>query len=199
MASRRKGSVPLIFHDLDLKNPVANAANRKKYPWLQKVAEDLRDATTEAAKAGASAMRDTILNSPTGSDWHVGINIQRGKRPPYINMWGSRYETGTMYNSVDFRKGRITQAKDRRRRGSVNASFGWPATASGQIADAPTSPIGRKPDGPGWRDDPKYFVMQEYGFNNEGTAVPGMNSQKAGLDAAMIKIQQEMRKRGYKG
>ncbi len=193
MARRRNTSVKLIFHDLDLKNPIANAANRKKYPWLQKVANDLAGATTEAAKAGKDAMQWKILTSPTGSSWHKAINDKRG------NPTGARYETGTMFNSVDFRKGRIVENKDRRRRGSVQASFGWPAAPDGTVDDAPTSPIGRSPDGPGWREDPKYFLMQEFGFELEGRNVPGMEAQKAGLDAAMIKIQTEMRKRGYKG
>jgi len=191
--ARRKGSITLIFHDLDLKNPVANAANRKKYPWLQKVADDLRDATTEAARAGADAMRDKILDSPTGTNWHKGINKERG------NPIGARYETGTMWGSVASTRGRIVQNKDRRRRGSVQASFGWPATQSGDIADAPTTPMFRSPDGPGWREDPKYFKMQEFGFDLEGRKVPGMQAQEHGLKVAMIKIQEEVRKRGYKG
>lgn len=195
MAGSRKGSVPLIFHDLDLKNPIANASNRKKYSWLQKVAEDLREITTIAAQAGANGMRDKILDSPTNnpSGWHQAINAQRGNTP------NARYETGTMFESVQARRGRIVQSKDRRRRGSVQASFGWPATSSGNIADAPMSPMVRQPDGPGWREDPKYFVMQEFGFPHEGREVPGMQSQRHGLKAAMVKLQEETRKRGYKG
>jgi hypothetical protein len=192
MADNRKKSVPLIFHDLDLKNPIANAANRRRYPWLQKVANDLVKATDEAAKAGANAMRDKILDSPTNRPWHKAINKERGNTP------GARYETGTMYESVKAGKSKIVESKDRRRRGSVQGSFGWPATADGDIADAPMSPIVRNPDGPGWREDPKYFRMQEFGFKLEDHRVPGMNSQVEGLKAAMIKIQSEMRKRGYK-
>lgn len=195
MPPRKRLSVNPIFKGIDAKNPIANAANRKRYPWLQVVADDLAAAAGKSARAGFSAMRDKILDSPTlrpGSNWHKMINARRGNPP------GARYETGTMFNSVFYNRGRIVEARDRRRRGSVTAGFGWPASEDNVIKDAPTSPLGRQPDGPGWRDDPKYFVMQEYGFPHEGYEVPGMYSQKAGAEAAKIALDQELKRRGYK-
>lgn len=198
MPNRRRLTVNPIFAGIDPKNPIANAANRKKYPWLEKIAQDMRIAAGRAAAAGADAMRDKILNSPTGSSWHIAINIERGKRPPNINQWGSRYETGTMFNLVSANRGKIVENADRRRRGSVTAGFGWPAMSDGTIKDAPSSPVGRAPDGPGWRTDPKYFLMQEYGFNNMGDQVEGMYSQQAGVEAAKLVLNNELRKMGYK-
>lgn len=192
MAMRKRLTVAPIFSDLDPKNPIANAANRKKYPWLEKVAEDMRRSAGYGAFKGADAMRGKILDSPTGSSWHKAINRDRGNPP------GARFETGTMYNSVSRTYGRIVPSRDARKRGSVTASFGWPADADGIIKDAPSAPKGRMPDGPGWRDDPKYFLMQEYGFDNEGRSVPGMRSQAAGVEAAKKAIQEELKRRGYK-
>ena len=194
MAVRKRLTVTPVFHDLDPKNPVANKNNRKKYPWLEKVAEDMRRSAGFAAYKGAQAMREKILDSPTnrpGSKWHEMANARRG------NPSGARYETGTMYNSVSRTYGRIVYGQDARRRGSVTAGFGWPADSDGKISEAPASPIGRQPDGPGWRDDPRYFEMQEYGFPHEGHDVPGMESQAAGVEAAKRALTEELKRRGY--
>lgn len=193
MARRKNLTVKPVFDGIDLKNPIASPANLKKYPWLAKIAEDMRRSAGFAAYHGAKAMREKILDSPIPDSYsHRMVNARRGNPP------NARYETGTMYNSVSFNRGSISHPKDQRRRGSVSAGFGWPADENGIIKDAPTSPIGRQPDGAGWRDDPKYFMMQEYGFPHEGRTVPGMFSQRAGVEAAKIALNEELKRRGYK-
>ena len=165
------------------------AANEIKKQEVEK----MRRAVGLAAYRGAQAMRDKILNSPTNSNWHRIVSEQRGHP-------GGRYDTGTMYGAVTYNRGRIEFPKDLRRSGKAIAAFGWPSNSSGDIKDAPTAPAG--PPGFGswgeWRQDPRYFVMQEYGFDNEGVDVPGMYSQKAGAIAADAVMDEFFRKNGYK-
>jgi hypothetical protein len=95
-----------------------------------------------------------------------------------------------MYNSVSYKRGKAVADSDRRRRQGVTGGFGWPATESGEIKNAPSSPISksRNPDTPNWRSDPRYFAMQEYGFDN----TPGMNSQETASYAARQKLEEEL-------
>lgn len=180
---------------LKLNIAVGNELNRLVNARVARESEFIRRAVGYAAYKGADAMRDKILNSPTGTKWHNAINEQRG------NPAGARYETGTMFESVARTYGKIIANQDRRKRSSAVASFGWPTDSSGMIKDAPRSPMTkgtRMPDGPGWHSDPRYFMMQEYGFNNEGDMVPGMLSQRAGVEAAKLALNQMFAKRGYK-
>lgn len=174
---------------------VGNEFNRMVNAKVAKEAEVTRRAAGFAAYKAADAMRDKILNSPTASRWHKAINEQRN------NPEGARYETGTMYESVSRTYGKIVANADRRKQSKVVASFGWPANSDGTIKDAPMNPTTkgtRNPDGPGWRSDPRYFMMQEYGFDNEGDWVWGMQSQRAGVEAAKIAMDAFFAKRGYK-
>lgn len=179
---------------------VGNEFNRMINAKVAKEAEVTRRAAGFAAFKAAEAMRDKILNSPTTeggdtSSWHKKANAERG------NPENARYETGTMFESVSRTRGKIVPNADRRKQSSVVASFGWPATESGTIKDAPVSPTTkgtRNPDGPGWRSDPRYFLMQEYGFDNEGDWVWGMWSQRVGAQAAKIAMDAFFAKRGYK-
>lgn len=178
----------------------------KKNPGMQQVARDLQRAVTRAGTEGARVMRDTILNSPTGNPRHIQRNITRGKtRPPIAgkdglvnNSWGSRLETGNMYNSVSFKRGKKVPGADARFKQDIIGGFGWPADTAGNIKDAPGSPMARsrQPDTTNWRSDPRYFAMQEYGFGD----TPGMESQERASNAAREKLQEEIEalKRKYK-
>lgn len=173
----------------------------KKSPAMQKKAREIKTAVTRAGMAGAKSMRETILDSPTGSMWHGRRNEFRAKYRPAIgnginNMDGSRIETGNMYNSVSYKRGKAIPDSDRRKRQGVTGGFGWPADQGGSIKDAPSSPMSksRNPDRPNWRSDPKYFSMQEYGFG--GT--PGMNSQQTAAQIAQQVLRAELKKVGFK-
>ena len=179
---------------LQLEIAVGNAFNRAKFAAQAKVAEDARRAVGFAAFKGADAMRDRILASPTGTRWHAAISKQRGYP-------GGRFETGTMFGSVGRTRGKIVENADKRKQSSVKASFGWPTDSGGQMKDLPYNPLSagsRMPDGPGWHDDPRYQLMQEYGFDNEGHWTPGMFSQREGAIAAKKALSDYFRKLGYK-
>jgi len=93
--------------------------------------------------------------------------------------------------------------RDKRKRSTAVASFGWPADSNGMPKDLPRSPMTkgkRSPDNPyqQWHEDPRYHMMQEYGFDNEGEDVPGMFSQNAGAEAAKLALDEIFKKRGYK-
>jgi len=176
----------------------------KKSPAAKKLANELRLAVSRAGMAGARAMRERILDSPTGNDnpypgWsHIRRNAWRGMNRPSINgkdgpvnnSWGSRLETGNMYNSVSANYGKIVPGADRRRMQSIQGGFGWPATEGGKIKPAPSRPLNRsrQPDRANWGTDRNYFEMQEYGFGN----TPGMNAQQAGETAAYKKLIEEI-------
>jgi hypothetical protein len=166
----------------------------KKNPAMQKLAREMRLAVSRAGKAGADSMRNTILYSPTGTLWHDRRNIWRAaNREPIAgksNQIGSRMETGNMYNSVSRKYGKIVPGKDKRYKQDIVGGFGWPADEMGNIKDAPSSPMSasRSPDTPNWRSDPRYFAMQEYGFDN----TPGMNSQETASYAARKKLEEEL-------
>lgn len=172
----------------------------KNNPEIQKLSRELRLAVSRAGMAGAKSMRNTILNSPTGSLWHKRQNIWRGNNRPAINgkdgpvnnLWGSRLETGNMYNSVSAKYGKVVPGRDKRYKQDVIGGFGWPASADGIIKDAPSAPMARSrtPDTPNWRSDPRYFAMQEYGFGK----TPGMNSQEEASRVARQKLQEELQK-----
>lgn len=156
-------------------------------------AEKARRAAGLAAYRGAEAMRNKILDSPTGTSWHKAVSEMRGHP-------GGRVDTGTMLGAATRNRGRIEAPRDRRMAARAIAAFGWPANSDGLIKDAPSSPAG--PPGEGsweeWRTDPRYFVMQEYGFDNEGDWVPGMYSQREGVKAAAQVLQEFYRKNGFK-
>jgi hypothetical protein len=173
----------------------------KKSPAMQKLAREIKRAVTRAGMAGANSMRETILDSPTGSMWHGRRNAFRRKyREPIgngvVNKDGSRIETGNMYNSVSYKRGKAIPDSDRRKKQGVIGGFGWPATQSGDIKDAPSSPMAksRNPDNEKWRSDPRYFAMQEYGF---GTT-PGMDSQEKASIIAQAKLKEELARLGIK-
>ena len=173
----------------------------KKSPAMQKKAREIKRAVTRAGMAGAKSMRETILDSPTGSMWHGRRNAFRAQYRPAIgngimNRDGSRIETGNMYNSVSYKRGKAVPDSDRRKKQGVTGGFGWPATQAGEIKDAPSSPMSksRNPDTPNWRSDPRYFSMQEYGFG--GT--PGMNSQQTAAQLATQVLREELKKAGFK-
>jgi hypothetical protein len=181
---------------------IPNLRARLINPILAREAESIRrEGIGRAARIGANAMRDKILNSPTASKWHKAINEQRN------NPTGARFETGTMFGSVTFTFGKILESPDKRKRAVVHSSFGWPASKYSDpnseviLKDAPRSPTTkgvRAPDGPGWREDPRYFIMQEYGFDLEGHWVEGMYSMRAGRDAAKKHLDEFFRRKGYK-
>jgi hypothetical protein len=170
----------------------------KNNPGLQKLARQMRLAVSRAGKAGADSMRNTILYSPTRSPsvWHDRKNIWRQENREPIsgvnNQIGSRIETGNMYNSVSRKYGKIVSGKDKRYKQDIVGGFGWPADEMGNIKDAPSSPMSksRMPDTPNWRSDPRYFAMQEYGF--DGTR--GMKSQETASLAARKKLEEELMK-----
>jgi hypothetical protein len=174
----------------------------KKSPAMQKKAREIKKAVTRAGMAGAKSMRETILDSPTGSMWHGRRNAFRAQYRPGIgtegvtNRAGSRIETGNMYNSVSYKRGKAVPDSDKRRKQGVMGGFGWPATEAGAIKDAPSSPMSksRNPDTENWRSDPRYFSMQEYGFG--GT--PGMNSQQIAAQKAKQVLREELKKAGFK-
>jgi hypothetical protein len=173
----------------------------KRNPAMLKKSKEIKRAVTRAGMAGAKSMRETILDSPTGSIWHGRKNEFRATRQGIgaegvTNRSGSRIETGNMYNSVSFKRGKAIPDSDRRKRQGVTGGFGWPADGSGNIKDAPSSPMprSREPDMANWRSDPRYFVMQEYGFG--GT--PGMFSQQLASEVAQAKLMEEFRKIGIK-
>jgi hypothetical protein len=173
----------------------------KRNPAMLKKAQEIKRAVTRAGVAGAKSMRETILDSPTGSMWHGRRNAFRAKYRPAIgngitNQDGSRIETGNMYNSVSYKRGKSVPDSDKRKKQGVTGGFGWPATESGAIKNAPSSPMSksRNPDTENWRSDPRYFSMQEYGFGS----TPGMNSQtKASMKAQEVLIE-ELAKLGIK-
>ena len=172
----------------------------KNNPEMQKLARQLRLAVSRAGMAGAKSMRETILDSPTGSLWHQRRNIWRAANRPAINnkdgsinnSWGSRIETGNMYNSVSAKYGKIVPGKDKRFKQDIVGGFGWPASEMGEIKNAPSSPMSRSrnPDTSNWREDPRYFAMQEYGFGN----TPGMNSQDRAAQVARTVLKAELDK-----
>lgn len=181
---------------LPFERAIASAVKRAANAALAKTAEDMRRAVGYAAYHGAQAMRDKVLDSPTGTSWHAHYSALRGKP-------GARYETGTMFNSISYTRGKIVESSDRRRRSHVTASFGWPTDSSGQIKDLPMNPQSkgsRMPDNPygEWHSDPRYHMMQEYGFNLEGTQVEGMFSMRAGQKAAEAKFVEFLNRMGYK-
>jgi hypothetical protein len=171
----------------------------KKSPAAQKLAKELRLAVSRAGMAGAKAMRERILDSPTGTDWHIRRNAWRGINRPSINgkdgavnnSWGSRLETGNMYNSVSANYGKIVPGVDKRRMQSIQGGFGWPATRDGRIKPAPSRPLNRsrRPDTDNWGSDRNYFEFQEYGIG-----VPPMNATEAGMEAARKKLTEEINK-----
>ncbi len=177
-----------------------------KSKQMQKVYDEVRKAAGRAARSGAMAMQEVVLNSPTGTEGHVRRNATRASKRPAIggkyvgpvnNTWGSRIETGNMYNLISASFGKIVPGKDKRYRQSIVASFGWPATAEGRIKDAPSSPLptSRMPDTPNWRSDPRYIAMQEYG----GANTPAMHAGAQGAEAARRKLIEEIRKiKGFK-
>lgn len=164
----------------------------------QSLANGLRLAVSRAGMAGAKAMRERILNSPTGNDWHIRRNAWRGLNRPSINgkdgpvnnLWGSRLETGNMYNSVSAQYGKIVPNRDRRRMQTITGGFGWPASADGKIKSAPARPINRsrQPDRKNWGADRNYFEIQEYGLNG----IRAMNSGDFGRAAAHKKFMEEI-------
>jgi hypothetical protein len=178
----------------------------KNNPGMQRIARELKRAISRAGLAGANSMRETILNSPTGNDgpeplWsHKRKNIWRANNRPAINgkggsvnnLIGSRLETGNMYNSVSYKRGKIVAGPDKRFKQDIVGGFGWPADASGNIKDAPSSPMSRSRDSdtPNWREDPRYFAMQEYGFGK----TPGMQSQQRAAQAAKNVLDIELAK-----
>ena len=182
----------------------------KKSPAMQKKAQEIKRAVTRAGMAGAKEMRKVILNSPTGSPWHDRVNIWRGDNKPSImskdgesvnNKYGARLDSGNMYNSVSYKRGKAIPDSDRRKKQGVAGGFGWPASQDGQIKDAPSSPLSRSrnPDStePGmkpWRNDSRYFVMQEYGFGS----TPGMDSQRKASKEALKVLKDEFAKIGIK-
>jgi hypothetical protein len=173
----------------------------KKSPAMQKKAQEIKRAVTRAGMAGAKSMRETILDSPTGSIWHGRRNAFRSTRPGIgsegvTNRSGSRIETGNMYNSVSYKRGKAIPDSDRRKRQGVAGGFGWPATEAGEIKNAPSSPMSksREPDTANWRSDPRYFAMQEYGFG----ATEGMFSQVKASEIARSKLMEEFAKLGIK-
>jgi len=178
----------------------------RKNAGMQELAADLKRAVTRAGTRGARVMREVILDSPTGNPRHIQRNITRERtRPPIAgkdgsvnNSWGSRLETGNMYNSVSFKRGKKVPGADARFKQDIIGGFGWPADAAGNIKDAPGSPMSRsrQPDTTNWRSDPRYFAMQEYGFGD----TPGMNSQEKASEAASQKLREEIEalKRKYK-
>ena len=172
-----------------------------KSKGMEKLYDQMRKAAGRAARSGAMAMQERILNSPTNSEWHKRRNAWRGQNRPSIggkyvgpvnNTWGSRIETGNMYNLISASRGKIVPGKDRRYNQSIVASFGWPATEGGVIKDAPSSllPQSRNPDTPNWREDPRYIAMQEYGFGK----TPGMHAGEAGMEIARRRLIEEIRK-----
>jgi hypothetical protein len=186
----------------------------KNNPGMQRIARELKTAISRAGLAGANSMRETILNSPTGNNWnnspildggnppwtHGRQNIWRANNRPAINgkggsvnnLIGSRLETGNMYNSVSYKRGKIVAGPDKRFKQDIVGGFGWPADASGNIKDAPSSPMSRSRDSdtPNWREDPRYFAMQEYGFGK----TPGMQSQERAAQAAQSVLDVELAK-----
>ena len=167
----------------DLKQLLAAPGQRKRFPHLQKIADDTKVALREAARAGQDAMRGVVLDSPP-----TGSKSDDGKR----------VDTFTMFDSIGRSRVRETKQRDRRRRGSVSVSFGFPADKDGNIKDAPAVPT-RGQASEKWRSDPNYFVMQEYGDSMFDEAFyPGMFSQKAGMDAAKTAFDMYMKKKGYK-
>jgi hypothetical protein len=156
---------------------------RTRYKHLQKLSRDIKGGLTTAVIAGSEAMKDRVVNSPP-----TGSKVDDGRR---VDTW-------TMYDSIDFSKPREPRSKDRRKRSSVSASFGFPANPDGSIKDAPTSPT-RGGGSENWRSDPNYFVMQEYGNSMfDELSYPGMRSQQDGLDAAATAFDSYMKKKGYK-
>lgn len=153
---------------IEFKIPSERIIKSKK---MEKLYNEMRKAAGRAARAGAMAMQDVILDSPTGTRWHERRNAWRASREPIggkyrgpvTNEPGSRIETGNMYNLISATRGKIIPGKDRRYSQSIAAAFGWPATKSGEIKDAPSAPIAgsRSPDTPNWRSDPRYIAMQE--------------------------------------
>ena len=181
---------------LPFERAIASAVKRAANSALKKTAEDMRRAVGFAAYHGAMAMRDKVLDSPTGTDWHKHYSDLRG-RP------GARYETGTMFESIGRSRGKIVENPDRRKRAYVTASFGWPTDTSGMIKDLPTNPLSKgtaEPSNPynQWHEDARYQMMQEYGFDLEGHHVPGMFSMRAGQAAAEIKFKEYLNRMGYK-
>lgn len=167
----------------DLKLLLAAPGQRKRFPHLQKIADDTKAALREAARAGEDAMKGVVLNSPP-----TGNKADDGQR----------VETFTMFDSIGRSRVRETKQRDRRRRGSVSVSFGFPADENGNIKDAPPVPT-RGQASEKWRSDPNYFVMQEYGDSMFDEAFyHGMFSQDVGIEAAKTAFDMYMKKKGYK-
>lgn len=136
-----------------------------RHPHLKKLRRDVIDAIRESTNVAVDAMRDRVLNAPpTGS--------------PVDD--GARYDTGTMYESIDRSKTLVKPGLDRRYRQQAVARFGFPANPDGTIADAPAAPARPSKNPSRWREDPNYFAMQEYGDTEFDVFYPGMFSQTAG-------------------
>jgi hypothetical protein len=190
---------------LKLEQKLAPEYILKKNPAMQKLARELRLAISRAGLAGAKSMRETILNSPTGTIWHERKNIWRAANKPAINGKdgsvnndsgiGARLDSGNMYNSVSRKYGKVIPGKDKRYQQEIVGGFGWPADSSGNIKDAPSSPMSRSrdpdpvsPSMKPWRSDPNYFAIQEYEGRNP------MNSQEKASAAAQIVLDAELAK-----
>lgn len=156
---------------------------QKRFPHLEKIESDLRSSIRKALRAGEEAMKDRVLDSPpTGSRKDDG----------------ARVDTWTMFDSIGRSQVRAEKVQDRRRRRPLKFSFGFPADENGNIADAPTSPTRGGSDNPRWRQDPNYFVMQEYGDDMFDVFYPGMYAQQEGRKAFIDSFENEMKRKGYK-
>lgn len=172
-----------VKFSIDLPNLLPAPGQRKRFPHLQKLADDYKLAMREAAKAGQNAMKDRVLDSPP-----TGSKMDDGRR---VDTW-------TMYDSIGKSRVRENPSRDRRRRTSATVSFGFPADSNGDIKDAPSAPT-RGQAGERWRSDPNYFVMQEYGDSMfDELSYPGMKSQEDGVKAAITAFDSYMKRKGYK-
>lgn len=172
-----------VKFSVDLPSMLPAPGQRKRFPHLEKIANDAKLAMREAAKAGEEAMKDRVLDSPP-----TGSKVDDGRR---VDTW-------TMYDSISRSRVKETKSRDRRRRTSATVSFGFPANADGSIKNAPAAPTrGQASDR--WRSDPNYFVMQEYGDSMfDDITYPGMFSQRDGAAAAIAAFDSYMKRKGYK-
>lgn len=156
---------------------------KKRFPHLEKIEQDLRSSLRIGLRAGEEAMKDRILNSPP-----TGSRVDDGRR---VDTW-------TMYDSIGRSQVRAEKIQDRRRRRAAKFSFGFPADENGNIADAPATPTRGPSENPRWRQDPNYFVMQEYGDELFDVSYPGMFAQEEGRREFISKFESEMKRKGYK-
>lgn len=156
---------------------------KKRFPHLEKVERDLRSSLRNGLKAGEEAMKDRVLNSPP-----TGSRVDDGRR---VDTW-------TMYDSIGRSQVRAEKSADRRRRRSAKFSFGFPADENGNIAHAPATPTRGPSENARWRQDPNYFVMQEYGDELFDVFYPGMFAQEEGRRAFIASFESEMKRKGYK-